>query len=198
MVKKTTALIVVFIFLICTMGYADELTVMDEYDLLTPEEVSSGVLLDPSTLFAYRIQSDNTVMIVRYCWHHEYVQIPETIQGHVVSSLGDYVFLDTCVTDVFLPVTDIHLSDATFEYFDGTVWLKGNHPSLQFVIAIMNRESHKIEYYKNTESKDSMPAFRYWIEIDDYDYKQMPFENATIINGIIPGSFVGVESTQFD
>lgn len=198
MVKKTTVLMAAFILLICTTGYADELTVMDEYKLLTPEEESSGVLLDPSTLFAYRIQPDDTVKIVRYCWHHEQVSIPPKIQGHAVSCLGDYIFLDTCVTDVFLPGTDIHLSDGTFDCFDGTVWLQGNHPFLQFVVGIMDRKSHTIEYYKNTELKDSRPAFRYWIEIDDYDYKEMPFENAAIINGIIPGSHVGAEGTQFD
>lgn len=196
--KKTAVFTVAFILLICSMGCADELTVMEEYDLLTPEEVSSGVLLDPSTLFAYRILPDDTVMIVRYCWYHEYVRIPETIQGHVVSCLGDYAFLDTGVTNVFLPSTDIHLSEAAFDYFDGTVWLQGNHPFLQFVAGIMDRNSHTIEYYKNTETKDSTPRFRYWIEIDDYEYKEKPFIESAIINGITPGSIAGLESIMFD
>ena len=196
--KKPAVFIVAFILLICAMGYADELTVMDEYDLLTPEEISSGVLLDPSTLFAYRLQSDGTAMIMRYCWYHEYVQIPETIQGHVVSCLGDYVFLDTGVRNVFLPGTDIHLSDATFDYFDGTVWLQSNHPFLQFVVGIMDRESQKNVYYKNSESKESMPKFRYWIEIDDYDYKEKPFIENTTTSGIIPGNLAGLESILFE
>ena len=196
--KKTAVLIGAFILMICITGYADELTVMDEYDLLTPEEISSGVLLDPSTLFAYRLLSDDTVMIMRYCWHHEYVQIPETIQGHIVSGLDDYVFLDTGVTNVFLPGTDIHLSDATFDYFDGTVWLQGNHPYLQFVAGIMSREDHTIEYYKNTESKDSMPRFRYWVKIDDYAYKENPFIESTTINAITPGNIAGSETVMFD
>ncbi len=196
--KKTALLIVTFILWLCITGYADELTVMDEYDLLTPEEVSSGVLLDLSTLFAYKIQPDGTAMIMRYCWHHEYVQIPETIQGHIVSGLGDYVFLDTGVTNVFLPGTDIHLSDATFDYFDGTVWLQGNHPYLQFVAGIMSREDHTIEYYKNTESKNSTPKFRYWVEIDDYEYKEKLFIENTKVNGIIPGNVAGSESVMFD
>lgn len=39
----------------------------DEIDLLTCEEVLSGVMLDPETLFAYKILPDGTVKIERYC-----------------------------------------------------------------------------------------------------------------------------------
>ena len=140
----------------------------DEIDLLTCEEVLSGVMLDPETLFAYKILPDGTVKIERYCWYHKQVEIPETIQGLRVSRLGDYLFIDVPTEDVFLPNTNIKMSDSTFDFFEGTVWMKANHPYLAFVVAIINKKTNTLEYYRSTETNEDTPKLRYYIEIEDY------------------------------
>lgn len=96
------------------------------------------------------------------------IRIPKAINDLPVSYIGDYIFLDTPVKNVYLPDTDIHISDAAFDYFGGTVWLSAKHPTLKFVMAIVNRDTYQIEYYRDTETTLSAPTFRYWIEINDY------------------------------
>lgn len=159
---------IVIIILFVSICHAESIVVMDEYDLLTQDEVSDGVLLDPNTMFAYSILPDKTARIERYCWFHKQVVIPDYIQGYRVSSLGNYLFVDVPTEDVFLPNTDISISDSTFDYYEGTVWMQANHPSLAFVTGIMHRGTNIIEYYISTESFNDSPKFRYYVEIDDY------------------------------
>ena len=111
---------------------------------------------------------DGTVKIERYCWYHKQVEIPETIQGLRVSRLGDYLFIDVPTEDVFLPNTNIKMSDSTFDFFEGTVWMKANHPYLAFVVAIINKKTNTLEYYRSTETNEDTPKLRYYIEIEEY------------------------------
>lgn len=168
--KLLFVILLVSILMICTIAHMEgPIVVMDdEIDLLTCEEVLSGVMLDPETLFAYKILPDGTVQIERYCWYHKQVEIPETIQGLRVSRLGDYLFIDVPTEDVFLPNTNIKMSDSTFDFFEGTVWMKANHPYLAFVVAIINKKTNTLEYYRSTETNEDTPKFRYYIEIEDY------------------------------
>ena len=89
----------------CTTAHMEgPIVVMDdEIDLLTHEEVLSGVMLDPETLFAYKVLPDGTVQIERYCWYHKQVEIPETIQGLRVSRLGDNLFIDVPTDPLTIP-----------------------------------------------------------------------------------------------
>ena len=169
MKKVVLVTMAVALTLVSALAWAETITVLDdEFNFLTDDEIASGVVLDPDTLFAYRILDDNTVELVRYCWYHADVYIPEEIKGLPVSCIGDYIFLDTPVKNVYLPDMDIHISDAAFDYFGGTVWLSARHPTLKFVMAIVNRNTYQIEYYRDTETILSAPTFRYWIEINDY------------------------------
>lgn len=119
---------------------------MDEYELLTQDEVSDGVLLDPDTLFAYKILDDDTVMIVRYCWYHTKVDIPEQIAGKRVSEIGAYAFDETGVKDIFLNHKDIHIDDCAFEYTNATVWIPSDHPTLRIVTGLMHMEENDVDY----------------------------------------------------
>ena len=150
-----------------TPVYAEKLTVMDEYSLLTEDEIKDGVMLDPETLFAYTILDDQTVKIERYTWICSDVSIPEEIQGRKVTWLGDYLFLYSPTVNVFLPHTDIHISDAAFDYFEGVVWLPGDHPTLDFAKAIIRKDTHSIEYYCRYDSTFEID-FRRYCEIEDY------------------------------
>ena len=159
------AIITMLLVLSLTNCFADSLTVMDEYDLLTQDEIKAGVLLDPETLFAYVILDDDTVKIIRYTWISPDVSIPEQIQGKQVSCLGDYAFLDSPTTNVFLSHSDIQIEESAFDYFEGVVWLPGDHPtlSLRLVPALVRNETETIEYY----SLGSLTYNRY-VEINDY------------------------------
>ncbi len=167
--KAVLVTMTIVMVIISALAWAETITVMDdEFDFLTADEIASGVELDPDTMFAYRILEDGTVELVRYCWYHADICIPKAINDLPVSYIGDYIFLDTPVKNVYLPDTDIHISDAAFDYFGGTVWLSAKHPTLSFVMAIVNRNTYQIEYYRDTETTLSAPTFRYWIEINDY------------------------------
>lgn len=165
---KTTMMTIILIMLIFILAlcYAEGYIVYDEYDLLTVDEVHDGVLLDPDTLFAYKILDDQTVKIIRYTWICSDVDIPEEIQGRKVSCVGDYAFLDTPVKNIFLPNTDIHLSECSFDYCDGVVWVDAKHPTLRIISAIVQKDSLTIEYYHGINSIN-MPKLRNYIEFDD-------------------------------
>ena len=60
-------------------------------------------------------------MLVRYCWFHSQVDIPETIAGKRVSVIGSYAFDETGVKDVFLSHEDIIIDDGAFDYHTGNM-----------------------------------------------------------------------------
>ena len=73
---KRIITIFVFTFMLILLSSGNsEITVMDEFDLLTPDEAAEGVLLDPDTLFAYKILADGSVAIVRYAWFKTQIDI---------------------------------------------------------------------------------------------------------------------------
>ena len=165
MKKLLTTIIILLLVMVSAVGHAESLTVLDEYSLLTDDEIEAGVLLDPETLFAYVILDDDTVKLIRYTWISPNVNIPEQIQGKEVSCLGDYAFLDSPTTNVFLSHKDIQIEESAFDYFDGVVWLPGDHPtlSLRIIPVLVRNETETIEYY----SFGSITYERY-VEINDY------------------------------
>lgn len=155
------ACIVMMLFMLSCC--AESIVVMDEYDILTPDEVLDGVQLDPDTMFAYRVLDDDTIMLVRYCWFHSQVDIPETIAGKRVSVIGSYAFDETGVKDVFLSHEDIIIDDGAFDYTNATIWVPAGHPTLRIVTGLMRKEDASIEYYADTEYA---VKFRYYLEFD--------------------------------
>ncbi len=109
-----TLLLVTALSAVC---FADSLTVMDEYELLTADEIADGVLLDPDSLFAYSLLEDGTVRLVRYTWVSPRVTVPDAINGIPVSWLGAYAFTDTPVKELELPC-GIYIDAEAFSYSD--------------------------------------------------------------------------------
>ena len=100
---KRFTIITMLLTLALTVCFADSLTVMDTYDLLTPDEVKDGVLFDRNSLFAYRQLDDETIMLVRYTWVAPQVTIPTTIEDLPVVWICAYAFTDTPVEVISLP-----------------------------------------------------------------------------------------------
>lgn len=119
---------ITLLLLVITMTtcFADSLAVMDTYDLLTPDEVKSGVLFDPDTLFAYKPLDDETIMIVRYTWIAPKVTVPAMIEDLPVVWIGAHAFTDTPVEKVTLPWS-VGLDADAFSYSSvKTVRIVGN------------------------------------------------------------------------
>lgn len=109
-----------------TTCFADSLAVMDTYDLLTPDEVRSGVLFDSDTLFSYRQLDDETIMIVRYTWVAPSVTVPTTIEDLPVVWICAHAFTDTPVEEVTL-LWGVGLDADAFSYSSvKTVRIVGN------------------------------------------------------------------------
>lgn len=100
---KRVTIITMLLILTLTVCFAESLTVMDAYDLLTPDEVKNGVLFDPDSLFAYRQLDDETIMLVRYTWVALQVTIPTTIEDLPVVWICAHAFTDTPVEVISLP-----------------------------------------------------------------------------------------------
>lgn len=116
---KRTILAIVFVLMVIfySVAFADGLTVMDVYSLLTPDEIEDGVMLDPVSFFAYTLLDDDTILLVRYTWVQPHVSVPSSINGTPVSALGAYAFIDTPVQEIELPCGICIDSDA-FSYCD--------------------------------------------------------------------------------
>ena len=165
MKKVVLVVMTVVMAFIYTLAWAESITVLDdEYDFLTADEIASGVVLDPDTLFAYRILENGTIELVRYCWYHEMVEIPTTIDGKRVSAIGCYAFVDTGVQDIFLNHEDIRIDPCAFDYTHATVWVPAGHPTLRVFVGLMRIEDSSIECYSCTGNEAN---YRYYIEFDD-------------------------------
>ena len=119
---------ITLLLLVITMTtcFADSMTVLDAYELLTPDEVRSGVLFDPDTLFSYRQLDDETIMIVRYTWVTPSVTVPTTIEDLPVVWICAHAFTDTPVEEVTLP-WGVGLDADAFSYSSvKTVRIVGN------------------------------------------------------------------------
>ena len=114
---KRFTIITILLALTVTVCYASSLTVMDAYDLLTPDEVRGGVLFDPDSLFAYRQLDDDTVMLVRYTWVAPKVTVPATVEDLPVIWIGPNAFTDTPVEEITLP-WGIGIDADAFSYSD--------------------------------------------------------------------------------
>lgn len=156
-------LLLVFVFTVFTC-YSEEIIVMDEYDLLSPDEVANGVLLDPETMFAYRVLEDDTVEILRYCWFHTTVEIPTVIDDKRVSSIGSYAFDETGVKDIFLSHEDIMIDECAFDYTRATIWIPAGHPTLRIFTGLMRKEDCSVECYSTTSYEEN---YRYYVEFDE-------------------------------
>lgn len=162
--KKIISVVICMVMVLAThICIAEQIVVMDEYELLTQQEIDDGVQLDPDTLFAYKILDDDTVYIVRYCWYHTKVDIPEQIAGKRVSEIGAYAFDETGVKDIFLSHEDIHIDECAFEYTNATVWIPAGHPTLRIITGLMRIEEGSIEYYSITENG---VKYKYYIEFE--------------------------------
>ena len=162
--NKTISFVVCLVMvLVASLCIAEHIVVLDEYELLTQDEVSEGVVLDPDTLFAYKILDDETVKIIRYCWYHKKVDIPEQIAGKRVSEIGAYAFDETGVQDIFLSHEDIHIDDCAFECTNATVWIPAGHPTLQIITGLMRIEERSVESCTITENG---VKYRYYLEFD--------------------------------
>lgn len=164
--RKSTVILVLLLYILTIPSccYTDLFAVGDCNNLT---EITAEIHFDPETNFLYMILDDQTINIIRYTGDDENVDIPDTIQGHVVSCLGDYVFKDVATTNIFLSYSDIHLSELTFADYAGTVWIPGNHPTLDLVAGIIRKDTKTIEYYSRIESQARIKYRRYCI-IDEY------------------------------
>ena len=117
MLMMVTMMITGLLVIVLAVSFADSLTVMDEYDLLTPDEIADGVLLDPESLFAYALLEDDTVMLVRYTWVVPHMTVPMTVEGLPVSWIGAHAFTDTPVKEIVLP-WGIGIDPDAFSYSD--------------------------------------------------------------------------------
>lgn len=118
---------------------------LDDYYPLTQEEVNAGILYDPVSHFSYALQADGTIRLVRYIEQKE-VDIPETINGIPVSSLGRHAFANTTVSDIFLSSTDIRIDALAFVGCDANIWIPGSQLSPDFLPEEVCSE-HKYQYY---------------------------------------------------
>ncbi len=117
MKRMMMALMTLLLVMVLAVSFADSLTVMDEYDLLTQDEIADGVLLDPESLFAYTLLEDGTVMLVRYTWVRTDVAVPAVVTGIPVAWIGPNAFTDTPVEAVTLP-WGIGIDADAFSYSD--------------------------------------------------------------------------------
>ena len=165
MKKFVLVTMAVVLTLISALAWAETITVLDdEFDFLTDDEIASGVMLDPDTLFAYRILDDNTVELVRYCWYHKTVEIPEAIDGRKVSVIGCYAFEDTGVQDIYLSHEDISIDPYAFKYTHATVWIPAGHPTLRIFSGLIRTKDLSVECYSATGNEEK---YRYYVEFDD-------------------------------
>ena len=118
---------------------------LDDYYPLSLQEVNAGILYDPVSRFSYALQADGTIRLVRYIEQKE-VDIPETINGIPVSSLGRHAFANTTVSDIFLSTTDIRIDDLAFVGCDATIWIPGSQLPPDFLPKEECGE-HKYQYY---------------------------------------------------
>lgn len=118
---------------------------LDDCYPLTLQEVNAGILYDPVSRFSYALQADGTIRLVRYIEKKE-VDIPETINGIPVSSLGRHAFANTTVSDIFLSTTDIRIDDLAFVGCDATIWIPGSQLPPDFLPEETCGE-HKYKYY---------------------------------------------------
>ena len=163
MKKIISVVICMVIVLAAHICIAEQIVVMDEYELLTQQEIDDGVQLDPDTLFAYKILDDDTVIIVRYCWYHTKVDIPEQIAGKRVSEIGAYAFDETGVQDIFLSHEDIVIDECAFEYTNATVWIPTGHPTLRIITGLIRIDDSSVDYCISAENG---AEYRYYTEID--------------------------------
>ena len=81
--RKTICVIICIVMMLFMLSCcAESIVVMDEYDILTPEEVLDGVQLDPDTMFAYRVLDDDTIMLVLF------FAIPSCRKKIIITLLG--------------------------------------------------------------------------------------------------------------
>lgn len=113
--KRLFVILLVVIVSFAVSAYSEVLTVPEEYNLLTEDEIENGVMLDHYTMFAYTLMDDNTILLIRYTWVRTHVSVPSSINGIPVSALGAYAFLDTPVREIELPCGIATDSDA-FSY----------------------------------------------------------------------------------
>ena len=111
------AIVLMLMVMFLTVCPADGLMVLDTYDLLTPDEVEDGALLDPDSLFAYVLLDDDTIKLTRYTWVNPHVTIPADINGVPVSWIGGYAFMDTPVKEIVLP-WGRNIDSEAFSYSD--------------------------------------------------------------------------------
>ena len=129
MKKALVVILSAFLVLGCRSAGAEAFNI-DDYYPLTPEEVNAGILYDPASHFSYALQADGTIRLVRYIQVNE-VDIPETINGIPVSSLGRHAFANTTVSDVFLTSANVHIDDFAFAGCNATVWIPGTLATLK-------------------------------------------------------------------
>ena len=160
--RKVMIIALTTILFLCVVDCAEVLSV----DWLTPEEIEDGMQLDCCSFFVYDVLSDHSVKLIRYAGIENSVQIPERICDMPVSCIGDYVFHGTAVTEAFLPDIDIAIDEDAFDWFQGTIWIHNNHPTLRCVKAIIHKDTMKVEYCCGLEM-EGMPSFRTYVEFND-------------------------------
>ena len=152
MKKMMMVVITMLLTLVCLTAGAETFDI-DDYYPLTLEEVNAGILYDPVSHFSYALQADGTIRLVRYIQLDE-VEIPETINGIPVSSLGRYAFFNTTVSDIFLPYTDIQIDDFAFVGCGATLWIQSPQRT-------WNTDTERIQ-----EGISRSAGYRYYVELD--------------------------------
>jgi len=70
---------------------------------------------NPVQLFEYELGEDNSAIITAYNGNSSYVNIPDKIEGHNVTAIGDYAFCEKKITYVDIPETVTLIGQSAFE-----------------------------------------------------------------------------------
>ena len=68
--------------------------------------------------FRYRVLADETAEIVEYAGEEDSLEIPETLEGHTVTSIGDEAFClnPPGLEEIMIPDTVTHIGSLAFAY----------------------------------------------------------------------------------